>query len=66
MPSPIRLSVSQVRREIYKASGFAAGDGEPSTNLLGTIFHQVFEAMMDAESAARWDSVLDPGDAERS
>lgn len=60
MPDPVRLTVSEIRREIYRASGFAAGDGQPSTDLLGTIFHQVFRALMDANSPVGWPSVLDP------
>ena len=61
MPEPVRLSVSEVRREIYSASGFAAGDGQPSTGLLGTIFHQMFRAIMDSRSEELgWPAVLDP------
>ncbi len=61
MPEPVRLSVSEVRREIYSASGFAAGEGQPSTGLLGTVFHQVFRSLMDSESAQLgWPAVLDP------
>ncbi len=60
MPEPIRIAVSEVRREIYRASGFAAGDGQPSTDLLGTIFHRVFRTLMDANSPIGWHAVLDP------
>ncbi len=59
MPEPVRLSVSEVRREIYRASGFAAGEGQPSTELLGTIFHQIFRGLMDVESPLCWTQVLD-------
>ena len=59
MPEPVRLSVSEVRREIYSASGFAAGDGQPSTSLLGTLFHRVFRSVMDAKSELGWPTVLD-------
>jgi S-DNA-T family DNA segregation ATPase FtsK/SpoIIIE len=61
MPEPVRLSVSEVRREIYSASGFAAGDGQPSTGLLGTVFHQMFRSIMDSRSEELgWPAVLDP------
>ncbi|MGC2660425.1 MAG: DNA translocase FtsK [Bryobacteraceae bacterium] len=60
MPEPVRLSVSEIRREIRSASGFASGDGQASTALLGTIFHQVFSSLMDARSKLAWTAVLDP------
>jgi S-DNA-T family DNA segregation ATPase FtsK/SpoIIIE len=61
MPEPVRLSVSDVRREIYSASGFSAGDGQPTTGLLGTVFHQMFRSLMDSGSEELgWPAVLDP------
>ena len=61
MPEPVRLSVSEVRREIYSASGFAAGDGQSSNALLGTIFHRTFRSIMDSRSEELgWPAVLDP------
>jgi S-DNA-T family DNA segregation ATPase FtsK/SpoIIIE len=59
MPQPVRLSVSEIRREIYTASGFASGDGQASTPLLGTIFHQVFRTLMDSRSKLGWPALLD-------
>ena len=50
MPDPVRVSVSEVRREIYRASGFAAGDGAPSAEKLGTLFHRVFQTLMEPNS----------------
>ncbi len=60
MPEPVRLSVSEVRREIYRASGYAAGNGRPGTHLLGVIFHRVFKTLMDPTSPFCWTEVLDP------
>lgn len=37
---PVTLSVSQVRNALYVADGAARGDGSPSTNTLGTWFHE--------------------------
>ena len=68
MPEAVRLSVSEVRREIYSASGFSAGDGQASTALLGTIFHRAFRSLMDAHSELGWPTLLDPetlGDSAR-
>lgn len=59
MPDAVRLSVSEVRREVYRAGGMAAGDGQPSTPLLGTLFHEVFRRVMQAGSSEHWSNVLD-------
>ena len=59
MPEPARVSVSEVRREIYRASGFAAGEGQPSTELLGTLFHKVFQSLMQPDSSLGWTVALD-------
>ncbi len=60
MPDAVRVSVSDVRREIYRASGYASGEGEASTEFLGTLFHRVFQAVMDPASEFAWHTVLDP------
>ena len=59
MPEPVRISVSDVRREIYGASGFATGNGHPSNQMLGSLFHRVFETLMCADSDLGWTNVLD-------
>ncbi len=59
MPSPVRVSVSEVRGAIYRAAGFAAGDGHASTAWLGTLFHDVFRRVMDPRSPESWPNVLD-------
>jgi DNA segregation ATPase FtsK/SpoIIIE, S-DNA-T family len=59
MPEPVRVSVSEVRREIYGASGFAAGDGQPSNQMLGILFHKAFRALMRSDSDLGWANVLD-------
>ncbi len=66
--SPVRVSVSEIRREIYRASGFAAGDGAPSTEMLGTLFHKIFQSLMAPDSNVGWMAALDAenlGDHER-
>jgi hypothetical protein len=59
MPDPVLLSVSDVRREIYRAAEFASGTGQPSTDLLGSLFHRVFQSVMDPEAECGWTNVLD-------
>jgi DNA segregation ATPase FtsK/SpoIIIE, S-DNA-T family len=45
----IALSVSEVRSALQGAAGpDASGTGEPATLLLGTIFHQTFAELVDA------------------
>jgi DNA segregation ATPase FtsK/SpoIIIE, S-DNA-T family len=68
VPEPVVIGVSDVRREIYKASEFAAGEGQATTALLGSLFHRVFRALMDPEAECGWPNVLDReslGDSER-
>lgn len=62
MPEPVRISVSDVRREIYSASGFAAGNGQPSNQMLGSLFHKAFQTLMRADSDLGWTNVLDAED----
>lgn len=59
MAEPVRVSVSEVRREIYRASGFSSGDGQPSTEVLGTLFHTVFQTLMQPDSQQSWTAALD-------
>ena len=53
------ISVSDVRREIYRASDFAAGGGQPSTEVLGSLFHRVFRSLLNADDECGWVNVLD-------
>jgi S-DNA-T family DNA segregation ATPase FtsK/SpoIIIE len=52
---PVTLSISQVREEIVRAMGGrdSSGPGEPSTALLGRMFHEVFAEL-------QWQAVLTP------
>lgn len=59
MPSPVRITVSDVRRAIYRAAGHAAGSGRASTPWLGTLFHETFRRVMQPDSAESWANVLD-------
>jgi hypothetical protein len=58
VPEPVRIGVSDLRRAIYSASGFAKGDGAASTDVLGGIFHRVFEFVIGAGSANAGDPEL--------
>lgn len=49
---PVALQVRQVRDAIYEAAGRPAGEGEPSTALLGRLFHEVFAELVGAGSPA--------------
>jgi hypothetical protein len=59
MPNPVRVSVSEVRRQIYRAAGFAAGEGHASTPWLGALFHEIFRKLMEPGSPENWSNVLD-------
>ena len=66
MPEAVRLSVSEVRRAIYRAAGGEAGEG--STAWLGQLFHEVFARLLRPGGAEHWSEVLDvdsTGDVER-
>lgn len=68
MPDPVRVTVSDVRREIYRAAGYAGSGGRRSTHSLGSLFHRVFQSLMSAHSELSWTAVLDTGslgDSER-
>jgi hypothetical protein len=40
---PVKITVSQIREALYRADSAAreAGDGTPSTSMLGQWFHEV-------------------------
>ena len=59
MPSPVGVSVSDVRCAIYHAAGSPAGDGLASTPWLGTLFHEVFRRVMQPGTSDHWSNVLD-------
>jgi DNA segregation ATPase FtsK/SpoIIIE, S-DNA-T family len=55
---PVALQVRQVRDAIYEAAGRPAGEGEPSTALLGRLFHEVFAELVGAGSPANFVAAL--------
>jgi hypothetical protein len=55
---PVALQVRQVRDALYEAAGRPAGEGEPSTALLGRLFHEVFAELAAADSAANFVAAL--------
>lgn len=59
---PVSLTVSQVRDEIRRAafSGQVEGNGQPSSALLGRIFHEVFAGLMGDDPALHWQTVMEP------
>ena len=63
--SPVVISVSKIRQELHRAAGCdAAVNGEPTTALLGRIFHESFAALMSDQPGAGWRRALMPGDLE--
>jgi len=47
----IQLSVAEIRAELARAAGSnAGGAGEPSTMLLGRVFHEMFADLVSADS----------------
>ncbi len=61
---PVQLSVSQVRKEIYQATG---GPGiqqavQPSNLLLGQIFHESFAALFGDDRRLHWRSAIGNAD----
>src|SRR5215467_12471506 len=59
MASPVLVTVSDVRREIYRAAGRRVSDSAASTAWLGTLFHDVFRRLMEPGFADCWLNVLD-------
>ncbi len=58
----VTLSISEVREEILRAMGDRqpAGPGEPSTALIGRIFHEVFAALLGGGEDLQWTAALTP------
>ncbi|MFN0166264.1 MAG: FtsK/SpoIIIE domain-containing protein, partial [Bryobacteraceae bacterium] len=54
--TPVPLSVAEVRAEIARVSG--KGEGEPSTALLGDLFHEVCAGLLDPSSPRGWHTLL--------
>lgn len=56
----VAVQVRQVREELYRAAGGpeAVGDGEPSTVLLGRLFHELFAELVDDDSPLYWPRAL--------
>ena len=59
---PVPLTIAQVRDEIRRTigGGGTVGQGEPSSALLGRIFHDVFAALLSQDSGDRWQTALEP------
>ncbi|MEX0716867.1 MAG: FtsK/SpoIIIE domain-containing protein [Planctomycetaceae bacterium] len=58
---PVVLHVSRIRRELYRAAGFAdaAGDGDSSTPILGRLFHEVVAELLGDRGANAARAALD-------
>lgn len=61
---PISLQVSEVRAAIYRAAGGpqSAGNGTPSTALLGRLFHEIFAELTSPTGRAQLKTLLDEAD----
>ena len=59
MAETVKLGVWEVRQEIYRAAGGAAGDGAASRAWLGRLFHEVFQRLMQPGTAMHWTNALD-------
>lgn len=59
---PVSLTIAQVRDEIRRAGaeGQIPRTGEPSSPLLGRIFHDVFAELLGADLKVRWQAALEP------
>lgn len=62
---PRILSVAEVRRHLYWAAGGpeAAGDGQPSLALLGTLFHQLYAQLTGPDARTNLVAPLQLADA---
>jgi hypothetical protein len=52
-----QLSITDVRREIMRAAGYARTPGVASTSLVGTLFHEVLACLMGRQG---WQAALEP------
>ncbi len=55
----VELSISDVRRALWREMPGAASAGEPSTPLLGQIFHEITAEILGNEKSSQWQAVLD-------
>jgi len=64
---PIHLSVSQVRKEIYTAAAGKSGNGEaqPSTLLLGRMFHEAFARLLGDDDSLNWRAAVANADPQK-
>src|SRR5262249_9915763 len=62
-PDPIVITVSRIRQELHRAAASGgSANGQPTTALLGRIFHESFAALMAPDSQSGWRRILVPGD----
>lgn len=61
--SPVVITVSRIRQEFQRAAGAPdrAESGQPTTALLGRIFHESFAELMSPGSEDSWRRALLPG-----
>ena len=55
------LNVRRVRQALFEQAGGSqmAGDGQPSTQLLGQFFHDIFEELVDQSGPRNWVAALE-------
>jgi hypothetical protein len=57
--SMVQLSISDVRRALWREMPGSDSEGEPSTPLLGQIFHELTADLLSDDKATQWQAALD-------
>ncbi len=55
----VELSISDVRRALWRATPGVASQGEPSTPLLGQMFHELTAELLGDDQSSQWQAALD-------
>jgi S-DNA-T family DNA segregation ATPase FtsK/SpoIIIE len=59
----VQLSISDVRRALWRAMPDSESAGETSSPLLGQIFHEITAELLGDDKSRQWQSALDDGTA---
>ena len=55
----VQLSISDVRRALWREMPGSAAEGEPSTPLLGQMFHELTAELLGDDKSSQWQAALD-------